>query len=149
MPPEFWAILAALCWATGSLLEKKGVLLGNFTPVMGTTLRTAVSLMLLGVLSIPFWNQVKPAGFKPILLIAVGGGVFAGALGVVCLYTGLKSGNLSTVMAVAFCLAPVFGTLLGYLFLQERLAPLQLTGIALCVLGAAMTMVFKQASPGH
>ncbi len=149
MPAEFWAMLTAACWAVGSLLEKKGVKLGNFTPVMGTTIRTAVSLLLLSLLSIPYWNQVRAAGLKPIMLIALGGGVIAGGLGIICLYTGLKSGHLSTVTAIAFCLVPVLGSCLGYLFLQERLAPLQILGIAMCIVGAAMTVTLRGAASGR
>ncbi|MBN1674346.1 MAG: EamA family transporter [Kiritimatiellae bacterium] len=148
MKAEFWAVLTALCWATGSLLEKKGVHLGRFTPVMGTTIRTAVSLVLLGLLAAPYWRQVKDAGAKPIVMIALGGGVLAGGLGVVFLYTGLKSGQISTVMTIAFCLAPVFGTVLGVLILREKISALQAAGIVLCVLGAAMTVYFKPTLAG-
>lgn len=145
MTAEGWAILTAICWGAGSLLEKRGVKLGGFAPAMGTVVRTAFSLLLLLALSFPFWGQVKTAGVKSISLIAIGGGVLAGGLGVVCLYTGLKSGNISTVMAISFCLAPVVGTALGYLFLHEKLAPVQLVGIGLCVAGAALVTYFKQA----
>jgi len=112
---------------------------------MGTTLRTAVSLILLGFLSAPFWGELRSAGWKPICLIAVGGGVLAGGLGIVFLYTGLKSGHISTVMTIAFCLAPVFGVLIGFLLLGERLAPMQVVGIVLCIAGAAMTVWFRSA----
>jgi transporter family protein len=149
MQPEFWAVLTALCWAVGSLLEKKGIKLGNFTPVMGTTIRTAVSLLLLGALSFPYWNQIKAAGPKPILLIALGGGVLTGGLGIICLYTALKSGHLSTVMAIAFCLTPVYGALLGVILLHEKVNLLQGVGMVLCVIGAAMTVYFKSAATGH
>ncbi len=143
MRAEGWAILTALCWGFGSLLEKRGVKLGGLTPVMGTVIRTVFSLLLLLALSLPFWGEAKTAGVKSISLIAIGGGVLAGGLGVVCLYTGLKSGNLSTVMTIAFCLAPVVGTALGYLFLREKLAFVQLLGIGLCVVGAALVTYFK------
>ncbi len=145
MRAEGWAILTALCWGFGSLLEKRGVKIGGLAPVMGTAIRTAVSLLLLLALSFPFWGQMRTAGAKSILLIAVGGGVLAGAMGIVFLYAGLKAGNLSTVMAIAFCLAPVVGAILGWLFLHERLAPAQLLGIVLCVAGAALVTWFKQA----
>lgn len=145
MRAEFWAVLTAVCWGVGSLLEKKGVRLGNFSPVMGTTIRTAFSLVLLAVVSYPYWGQVKQASLGSISLIAVGGGVIAGALGILFLYTGLKSGSLSTVMAIAFCLAPVVGALLGFFVLQERLSPVQLVGVLLCVAGAALVTLFKEA----
>ena len=144
MKPEVWAIITALCWGGGSLLEKRGVKIGSLAPVMGTTIRTAFSLVLLLLLSIPFWGQVRGAGAKSILLIALGGGVLAGGLGIVCLYTGLKQGNLSTVLTIAFCATPVVGTLLGYFLLHEKLSLGQTIGISLCIAGAGLTMYCTQ-----
>jgi transporter family protein len=143
MRAEIWALMTAACWAVGSLLEKRGVKVGGLSPVMGTAIRTAVSLLLLSVLSYPFWHQLRTAGPKSLSLIAVGGGLLSGCLGIIFLYTGLKNGSLSTVMTLAFCLAPVLGAVLGYFFLSERLSPVQITGIALCVIGAAMTVYFR------
>jgi uncharacterized membrane protein len=145
MKAEFWAILTALCWGIGSLLEKKGVKIGGLTPVMGTVIRTAVSLLLLLLLSYRFWPQVRLAGFKSISLIAVGGGLLAGGLGIMFLYTGLKEGNLSTVMTIAFCLAPVVSIVLGVLVLHEKLQPVQWLGIVLCISGAALVTYYRQA----
>lgn len=142
MRAEFWAVLTAVCWGCGSYFEKKGVKLGGFSPIMGTTIRTATSLLLLTLLSYPLWHQVKTAGIKPILMIAAGGGVFAGGLGIVFLYNALKLGNLSTVLTIAFCLTPVLGALLGALFLQEKLAVIQYIGITLTIVGAAITAYF-------
>ena len=140
MRAEFWAILTAVCWAAGSMLEKKGLKLGGFSPVLGTAIRTFFSLILLFALSFPFFGQIKTAGLKPVGLIALGGGVLSGCLGIVFLYAGLKSGSLGPVMTIAFCLAPVLGSVLGYCFLEERLNTVQLAGILLCVGGAAMTV---------
>lgn len=144
MRAEIFALLTGICWAVGSLLEKKGVSLGNFTPVMGTAIRTVVSLIFLLLISYPYWYQVKAAGSKPVILIAIGGGILAGGLGIIFLYSGLKAGNISTVMTVAFCSAPVIGAFLGYLVLKEKLAPLQIVGMLLCVLGAFLTIYFKK-----
>ena len=145
MRPELWAVLTALCWGAGSLLEKRGVAAGKLAPVMGSAIRTAFSLLLLLAISFPFWGQVRTAGLKSISMIAVGGGVLAGGLGIVFLYTGLKAGHLSTVMAIAFCLAPVIGAVLGYFVLHERLTPVQMLGIALCVIGAGLVTYFRKA----
>jgi transporter family protein len=144
MRAEIWAVFTALCWGIGSLLEKRGVRIGGLTPVMGTTIRTTFSLLLLLAVSFPFWGQVRTAGGRSISLIAVGGGFLAGGLGIIFLYTGLKSGNLSTVTTIAFCLAPVVTTALGYLVLHEKLSSLQMLGIALCVIGAALVTYFKR-----
>ncbi|MFH1729909.1 MAG: EamA family transporter [Pseudomonadota bacterium] len=143
MNAELWAVLTAFCWGIGSLLEKKGVTLGGLAPVMGTTIRTAFSLLMLIVISFPFWGQLKLAGFKSISLIAIGGGFLAGGLGIVFLYTGLKTGNLSTVMTIAFCLAPVIGTILGILVLHEKLSAIQMAGISFCIIGSALLVYFK------
>jgi len=152
MKPEIWALLTALCWGGGSLLEKRGVKIGHLAPAVGTTIRTvfslamllALSLPLWGQLKLPLWAQIKTAGTKSILLIALGGGVLAGGVGIICLYTALKHGHLATVLVIAFCLAPVIGAVLGRLFLHETLSLLQFLGIALCVVGAAMTIYFAK-----
>lgn len=110
---------------------------------MGTAIRTLFSLMLMTFLSYPYWGELKSAGAKPIILIAAGGGVLAGGLGIMFLYTGLKHGHISSVMTIAFCLAPVLGVILGVLVLKEKLTPLQITGIVFCITGAAMTVYFR------
>ncbi|MBN2587882.1 MAG: EamA family transporter [Candidatus Fermentibacteraceae bacterium] len=143
MQAEFYALLTAVCWSVGSLMEKTGVRLGNLTPVMGTTLRTFFSLLLLAMLSGPYWGEIKQAGTRPLLLVAAGGGILAGGLGIIFLYTGLKHGQLSSVMTIAFCLTPVLGVILGVLVLREKLNPVQLAGILLCIAGASMTVLFK------
>ena len=144
MRAEGWAVLTALCWGIGSLLEKRGVHIGGLAPIMGTAIRTFFSLLLLMAVSFPFWGEIRTAGPKSLSLIAIGGGVLSGGLGIIFLYTGLKSGNLSTVMTVAFCLAPVIGTVLGYVFLHERLSAIQMVGVVLCIAGAALVTYFRR-----
>ncbi len=143
MKPELWAVLTALCWAIGSALEKTGMRSGGFTPVLGVAIRTATSLILLAACSIPFLGELKTSGIKPVLFIMIGGGLFAGFLGVVCLYAGLKSGRIATVMAIAFCLAPVFGTAVGIIFLKEKINLVECIGMAMCIIGAGLIISFK------
>jgi transporter family protein len=143
MQAEFWAALTALCWGVGSLLEKRGVKIGGLSPVMGAAIRTTFSLLLLLAFTYPFWGQIRTAGVKSITLIAVGGGLLSGGIAIIFLYIGLKTGNLSTVMTIAFCLAPVIGALLGVFFLDEKLKAVQIFGIAFCVTGAALVTYFN------
>ncbi|MBF0502446.1 MAG: DMT family transporter [Candidatus Riflebacteria bacterium] len=143
MRAEIWAVLTAFCWAFGSFLEKRGVKLGEFAPIMGTTIRTTFSFIFLSILSYPYWGQLKSAGVKPVSFIAVGGGILAGGFGIICLYSGLKAGNISTVMTIAFCLTPVIGTIIGYFAMNEKLSALQYAGICLCIVGSAITVYFK------
>lgn len=147
MQAEYYAVLTAICWSVGSLIEKTGIRLGNLTPVMGTAVRALFSLILLSVLSYPYIGEIRTAGLKPIILIAAGGGILAGGLGIMFFYSGLRSGYLSTVLTIAFCLTPVLGVLLGVLFLKEHLTVLQIAGILICIIGAAMTVYFKNPQP--
>ncbi len=143
MRAEAWAILTAVCWGVGSLLEKQGVKIGGLAPVAGTTIRTMVSLLFLLVVSFPFWGQFKQAGIQSIALIAVGGGILAGGLGIISLYAGLKTGQLATVMTIAFCLTPVIGTAMGYFILHEKPTSIQVLGIAFCITGAALVTFYR------
>jgi len=54
MKPVVFAILTAICWSVGGFFEKKGLHMGNLSPVMGITIRTAVALIILGIASYPF-----------------------------------------------------------------------------------------------
>ena len=129
MRAEAWAVLTALCWAGGSYFEKRGVKLGAFAPIMGTTVRTVTSVIVLLIISRPYWGQ--------------GGGVVAGTMGIAFFYNAIAGGNLSVVLPIAFCLTPVLGVVIGVLFLGEGLALVQALGILLTVTGAALTVYFK------
>ena len=144
MRAEFWAVLTAVCWASGAILEKRGLKLGQLTPVLGAGVRTAVSLLILSALSWRYWGELRSCGLKPILLVAVGGGVLAGAVGIASLYAGLKGGNIGVVMTIAFCLTPILAATAGHFLLQDKLSTIQIVGIALCIAGAALTMLFKK-----
>jgi uncharacterized membrane protein len=143
MRAEVWALATAVCWGVGSMMEKKGFKLGGLSPVMGTALRTAVSLLVLSVVSYPYWGELRKAGVASVSLIAVGGGVVSGALGIMALYAALKNGNLSVVMAIAFCVAPVVGLILGWIFLHERISLIQFVGVVLCISGAALVTLYR------
>ncbi len=139
-----WAVLTAACWAIGSFFEKSGVKLGGFAPIMGVTIRTFVSVLLLGVLSYPFWPQLRTSGIKPIIMIALGGGVCAGAMGLLFFYKALKLGNISLILPLAFCCTPVFGVIIGVVLLKEKLVLMQYLGISLTIIGAFLTAYYKQ-----
>ena len=143
MRAEFWAVMTAICWAGGSYFEKRGVKLGGFAPIMGTTIRTVTSVLVLLVVSRPYWGQVRGAGLGPLMMVVLGGGVVAGTMGIAFFYNAIAAGNLSLVLPIAFCLTPVLGVLIGLVFLGERLAPLQIVGILLTVVGATMAVYYK------
>jgi len=48
----------------------------------------------------------------------VGGGVVAGAIGMLCYYSAIKGADLGKVMPIAFT-SPLFGVLMGLIFSHE------------------------------
>jgi len=134
MKPEYFALLTAICWGVGGYFEKKGLQLGNLAPTMGITIRTAVALLILGAASFPQWKNLPQAGPKAMLYMIVGGGVVAGAAGMLCFYTALKGAPLTRVMPIAFT-SPLFGALMGILLAGEPLSLKTVLGMLLTIGG--------------
>jgi transporter family protein len=138
MKPEVFALLTAMAWGIGGFFEKKGLTLGNLSPTMGITIRTATALLILAVASYPQWKALPQAGPKALLYMVIGGGVVAGAVGMLCFYTALKGAPLNRVMPIAFT-SPLFGALMGILFAGE---PLTLkTGIGMLLTLAGILLI--------
>ncbi|MBE0636296.1 EamA family transporter [Candidatus Bipolaricaulota bacterium] len=137
MRTQLFALFTAIAWGVGGYFEKKGLLMGNLPPQVGITIRTAVALIVLAAASAPQWRTMLEAGPKPLLYIALGGGVLAGSVGMLCFYVALKGGSLAQVMPIAFT-SPIFGVLMGVLIGGSTLQPRQLIGMALTVGGIAL-----------
>ncbi len=140
LKPQLFALLTAIFWGIGGYFEKKGLHLGNLSPTMGITIRTAVALIILGAASYPQWKTVPAAGSKALLYMIVGGGVVAGAAGMLCFYTALKGAPLTKVMPIAFT-SPLFGALMGLLFGGEPLTVKTALGMVMTVGGIALLTV--------
>ena len=137
MRAQLLALLTAVAWGVGGYFEKRGLLLGNLAPQLGITLRTAVALVILAIVSAPQWKTLLDAGPKSLLYIILGGGVLAGAAGMLCFYIALKTGSISQVMPIAFT-SPLFGVLMGVIFGGASLQPRHWIGLALTVGGIAL-----------
>jgi transporter family protein len=137
MKPEIFALLTAIAWGVGGFFEKKGLHLGNLSPTMGITLRTATALVILAVASYPQWKSLPQAGPKALLYMIIGGGVVAGAAGMLCFYTAIKGAPLTRVMPIAFT-SPLFGALMGILFAGEPLTVKTALGMLLTVGGIVL-----------
>jgi transporter family protein len=140
LKPEVFALLTAACWGIGGYFEKKGLHLGNLSPQVGITIRTAVAFVLLAAVSFPQWKQIPAAGGRALTLMIVGGGVVAGAVGMLCFYTALKGAPLGRVMPIAFT-SPLFGALMGLLLGGEPLTPKVILGTLLTVGGIVVLTV--------
>ncbi len=120
MNPQLLALLTAMAWGIGGYFEKKGLHLGNLTPQAGITIRTAVALLILSAVSFPQWKTIPQAGPKALTMMVLGGGVVAGAVGMLCFYAALKGAPLGKVMPIAFT-SPLFGAMMGLAFGGEPL----------------------------
>ncbi len=120
MNPLLLALFTAMAWGIGGYFEKKGLHLGGLSPQVGITIRTAVALVILGVASFPQWKTIPQAGPKALTMMVLGGGVVAGAVGMLCFYAAIKGAPLNRVMPIAFT-SPLFGALMGILLGGEPL----------------------------
>jgi len=134
MKPQLFALLTAICWGVGGYFEKKGLHLGNLSPTMGITIRTLVALLILGIASFPQWKTLLQAGTKALLYMIIGGGVVAGAVGMLCFYTAIKGAPLTKVMPIAFT-SPLFGALMGLMMGGEPLTLKTVIGTLLTIAG--------------
>lgn len=140
MKPEIFALLTAICWGVGGYFEKKGLHLGNLSPQMGITLRTVTALIILAIASFPQWKTVPQAGSKALIYMVVGGGIVAGAVGMLCFYTALKGAPLTRVMPIAFT-SPLFGALMGIVFSGEPLTIKTVAGMLLTIGGIILLTI--------
>lgn len=140
MKPQFLALLTALAWGIGGYFEKKGLHLGQLSPQVGITIRTAVALVVLAMVSFPQWKTVPQAGTRALTYMVVGGGVVAGSVGMLCFYAAIKGAPLSRVMPIAFT-SPLFGALMGIIFGGEPLTTKTILGMLLTVGGIILLTI--------
>lgn len=109
---------------------------------MGITIRTAVALLVLSLVSFPEWKHVTQTGSKALLYMIIGGGVVAGSAGMLCYYTAIKGAPLGKVMPIAFT-SPLFGALMGIIFSGEPLTPKTILG-SLLTIGGIIVLTIAQ-----
>ncbi len=140
MNAQIFALLTAIAWGVGGYFEKKGLQLGNLSPQVGITIRTVTALIILGAVSFPQWKTIPQAGSKALLYMVIGGGVLAGAVGMLCFYTALKGAPLNRVMPIAFT-SPLFGALMGLIFAGEPLTLKTALGMLLTIGGIILLTI--------
>ncbi len=138
--PQLLALITAMAWGIGGFFEKKGLHMGHLSPQMGITIRTAVALIILGIVSYPDWKSVPQAGTKALLMMVIGGGVVAGSLGMLAFYAAIKGAPLNRVMPIAFT-SPFFGALMGVLLGGEQITPKSAVGMLLTIGGIVLLTI--------
>lgn len=132
--PQVLALFTAMAWGIGGFFEKRGLHLGNLSPQLGITIRTAVAFLILGLVSYPEWKTLPQAGPKALAMMILGGGVVAGAVGMLCFYAAIKGAPLGSVMPIAFT-SPLFGALMGLIAGTESFTPKTIIGMLLTISG--------------
>jgi transporter family protein len=140
MKPQLLALATAMAWGIGGFFEKKGLHLGNLSPQMGITIRTAVAVVILGAISFSQWKTLSAAGPKALLYMVIGGGVVAGSVGMLCFYAALKGAPLGRVLPIAFT-APLFGAVMSVLSGSEALTARTTLGMALTIGGIVLLTI--------
>lgn len=143
------AVMAGVAWGAGGYFEKAGLRTLGMPPITGITVRTAVALVLLGALSIPGWKLiVHPGDRQGWLMLVVGGGVVAGALGMWCFYGALSTTtNLGVTLALAFACSPVAGTLVGVVRRNQPLDARTVAGLLAIVAGIVLVQLGRDGRP--
>jgi transporter family protein len=96
--------------------------------------------VILGAVASPHWRTLTQAGGRSLLMLIVGGGVVAGAGGMLCFYAAIKGAPLTRVMPIAFT-SPLFGALLALTIGGEPLTLKTAIGMLLTVGGIVVLTV--------
>src|SRR6476620_7982435 len=145
MKAAMLAVLAGLCWGVGEFFTKQVLHTQRVGPITAIAVRSTVALPVLWAVYLLFVHAraVEPrdwisAGTVTLLKLVLGSGLVAGAGGMLCFYGALHLGPISKVKPIAFTLAPVVGTLLGWLVLGERMPPVKWLAVVLIVTGVVL-----------
>ena len=137
MKAQLLAVATAAAWGLGGYFEKKGLVAGGLAPQVGATLRSLIALLVLAAVSGPALRQLAAAPPRSLLAIAIGGGVLAGGIGILCFYAALRAAPIQQVMPIAFT-SPLFGVAAALVIGGERLTLRDLCGMALTLAGVAI-----------
>ena len=127
--------------------EKAALQKLGLPPIAGIALRTAIAVVILGLVSIPAWKSIAdPSNTRAWVTIVIAGGIVAGSLGMWAFYAALAaSENLGVTLAVAFALAPLAGTLLGLARGTQHVDLRIAIGLASIILGIVLLQTATRA----
>ena len=131
------SILTAFIWGIAPIFEKIG-LSGKIEPYVAVVVRT-IPIVLVSFIGLLFMGKVGSLGqlaSKDVLFVTIGG-LLAGFLGQITLYSALKIGQASVVVPIA-ATYPLVAMTVAVLFLGEPLTWQKVTGVVLVISGVMM-----------
>lgn len=137
MRPILYALVTAAAWGVGGYFEKKGLHAGALSPQVGAALRSGVSFLVLALIAAPGFRQLAAAPPRALSMMVVGGGVVAGAVGILCFYAALRLAPIHVVMPIAFT-SPLFGALAAVVLGGESISWRTGVGMALTLVGIVL-----------
>ncbi|MCA9295971.1 MAG: DMT family transporter [Phycisphaerales bacterium] len=144
MKPYLFAIAAGLCWAVGELFTKSVLQTHKVGPVTAIAFRSTIAIPVLWLayyIAVHRWRlSTEPsdwmtAGWPTLGKLALGGGLVAGAAGMLFFYAALSLGEISRMKPIAFATAPAVAVLLGWLILKEPMTARKAVGAAVILVG--------------
>lgn len=145
-PGDLIMVANVALWGLYSIMSR--VVTRTRSVVWATTFSAWFALPLLLPAAIVEWRQTPPTLSGPVLLAMLYIGVFAAFLAFLAWNEGVRRVGPSGAMAF-YNMLPVFGALLGALFLGEHLAPGQLLGGALVITGGLLAALWRGGSPAN
>lgn len=129
----FLAVGAAACYGTGNVVMD----IGSRTSVYGTLI-VAMIPMLVGAVVLVFSTKSFSRLDRQTFGTLVGAGAALG-LGAIAFYTASDLGDLG-VVAVLGSMSPIITALLAFAFLKERLSRMEITALAVVLVGTALAI---------
>jgi len=134
---SFFLIGTTITWAFYTAFGKP--LLRRYSPLQTITYTTCIGFILLIPFVLPAllrqnWNRPRPMSWVGVFYA----GVFAAALAHVIWYYGVK--NIGSTRTIVYNnLSPVIGIVTAWIYLGERLTPLEMLGAGMIVIGIYLT----------
>ena len=133
MKPELFRLLTRACWGVGGFREERPAP----WPAVGADGHHDAHARRPrhpGDREFPGLEDRAQAGPRALLYMVVGGGIVAGAAGMLCFYIALKGAPLNRVPPIALT-SPLFGAVMATSFLGEPLTYKTVAGMLLTVGG--------------
>ena len=133
----FLSILTAFIWGLAPIFEKIG-LSGKIEPYVAVVVRT-IPIVLISFTGLLFMGKIgslSQLATKDVLFVAIGG-LLAGFLGQITIYSALKIGQASVVVPIA-ATYPLVAMTVAVLFLGEPITGQKMAGVVLVVSGVLL-----------